>query len=174
MKNNERQFIILVLITLVIVLSFIFNFIPGKEIAGNLLVFSGSMFAILPVAFILIGLFEVWVSKETIEAQMGKNSGIKGYLWAIVLAGPTAGGMYVSFPVAYALFKKGANLKVIFFYVGCVALCRIPMTLIEASFLGIKFTFLRLAFALPLVLISSMLLGSYLQKQKYKITIKNI
>jgi len=169
MKKNIRQFIILTGIILLMIFSFVFDLQAGKEISGNLFSFSGTMLTILPVAFILIGLFEVWISKETIEAQMGKSSGIKGYLWALVLAGPTAGGMYVSFPVAYTLYKKGASLSVIFFYVGSVALCRIPMTLIEASFLGIKFTFLRLIIAIPLVLISSILFGSYLKKKGYKI-----
>lgn len=167
-KKNVRQFVVLTGLILFILFSFIFNLKSGKEIARNFFSFSGTMLAILPVAFILIGLFEVWISRETIEQQMGKKSGIKGYLWAIVLAGPSAGGMYVSFPVAYALYRKGSSLSVVFFYVGCVALCRIPMTLIEASFLGIKFTFIRLFTAVPLVLISSFLLGEYLTKKKYK------
>jgi len=172
MKINIRQYIVLIAIFCLIALSYVIDLQAGQQIAANLLKFTGSMLAILPVAFVLIGLFEVWISRETIEQQMGRTAGIKGYLWAIVLAGPSAGGMYVSFPVAYALFKKGADLKVIFFYVGSVALCRIPMTLIEASFLGLKFTFIRLVTAIPLVLISSILLGRYLNAKNYKMPTK--
>jgi len=172
MKIALKQQVILFLLVLGILLSYYFNFKPGIEIVTNLKSFVVNMLLILPVAFVLIGLFEVWVPKETIERQMGQGSGIKGYLWAIVLAGPSAGGLYVSFPVAYALYKKGADLSVIFFYVGSVALCRIPMTLIEASFLGFKFTILRLFLAIPLVFISSIILGSSLKKNGYRIETK--
>lgn len=169
--NKKIQYILIFVgFTLFMAASHLLGFEAGQSITHNFLYFSGSMLGILPVAFVLIGLFEVWISRETIEQQMGRSSGFKGYLWAIVLAGPTAGGMYVSFPVAYALFKKGADLRVIFFYVGSTALCRIPMTLVEASFLGLKFTLLRLLIALPLVLFSSMLVGSYLQKKGYQIS----
>ncbi|ETR67135.1 MAG: hypothetical protein OMM_11917 [Candidatus Magnetoglobus multicellularis str. Araruama] len=70
------------------------------------MMFSKTMLTILPVAFVLIGLFDVWVPKEVIESHMGMGSGIKGYLWAILLAGLTVGGIYVAFPVAHALHKK--------------------------------------------------------------------
>jgi len=43
------------------------------------------------------------------------------------------------------------------------------MTIFEASFLGIKFTAIRLFVSLPLVIISSVLLGNYLNKRNYKI-----
>jgi hypothetical protein len=44
------------------------------------------------------------------------------------------------------------------------------MTIFEASFLGVKFSAIRLLVAIPLVIITSMLLGDYLTKRKYKIT----
>ena len=127
------------------------------------------MLKILPCAFILIGLFEVWVKRGTVEKHLGKESGIRGYLWGVLLAGTTVGGVYVAFPVAYSLYRKGARLSVIFTYIGASALCRIPMSIFEASFLGIKFTLIRLFVSLPLVIVSSMLLGKYLSKRSYKI-----
>ena len=117
-----------------------------------------------------IGLFEIWVKRETIERHFGERSGIKGYLWGILLASTTVGGLYVAFPVAYSLYNKGAKLGVIFTYIGASAICRIPMTIFEASFLGVKFSAIRLLVAIPLVIITSMLLGDYLTKRKYKIT----
>ncbi len=127
------------------------------------------MLKVLPCAFILIGLFEVWVKKETVEKHLGEKSGAKGYLWGIILASTTVGGLYVAFPVAYSLYSKGAKLGVIFTYIGASAICRVPMTIFEASFLGIKFTAIRLLLAIPLVIISSMLLGDYLRKRNYRI-----
>ena len=43
------------------------------------------------------------------------------------------------------------------------------MTIFEASFLGIKFSAIRLLVAIPLVVITSILLGDYLGKRNYRI-----
>ena len=153
-----------------VLLSFAIGFDAGKRIGNNFIIFSVEMFKILPCAFVLIGLFEVWVRKETIERHFGERSGIRGYIWAILLAGTTVGGLYVAFPVAYSLYNKGAKLDVVFTYIGASAICRIPMTIFEASFMGVKFSAVRLFVSLPLVVASSILLGNYLTKRGYGIT----
>ena len=164
------KIIVLVTYLFLIAVSFITGFRPGKEIGLNFITFSIEMLKILPCAFILIGLFEVWVRRETIERYFGGKSGIEGYLWAVLLSGTTVGGLYVAFPVAYSLFNKGAKLSVIFTYIGASAICRVPMTVFEASFLGIKFSLIRLFVSLPLVIISSMVLEGFLAKRGYRIS----
>ena len=149
--------------------SLVLGFEPGKAIGNNFVSFSVAMLKILPGAFLLIGLFEVWVKRETIEKHLGERSGVRGYIWAILLAGTTVGGIYIAFPVAYTLYSKGARLSVIFTYVSAAAICRIPMVIFEASFLGIKFTVIRLFVSLFLVIVTSMLLGNYLAKRHYQI-----
>ena len=153
-----------------LVVSLVIGFEPGKEIGTNLGTFALEMVKVLPCAFILIGLFEVWVKKETVERHLGKESGIMGYLWALLLAGTTVGGLYVAFPVAYSLYSKGAKLSVIFAYIGASAICRVPMAIFEASFLGVKFTTIRLLVSIPLVILTSKLLGDYFAKRNYQIT----
>ncbi|GAF77966.1 unnamed protein product [marine sediment metagenome] len=153
---------------LFLIVSFVFGFNPGKEIGYNFISFLVYMLKILPCAFILIGLFEVWVKKEIIEKHLGEESGIRGYIWAILLAGTIAGGLLVAFPIAYSMYNKGAKLSVIFTYIGAAAICRVPMTMFEASFMGVKFTAIRLLVSLPLVIITSILLGNYLSKRNYK------
>jgi len=54
-------------------------------------------------------------------------------------------------------------------YIGAAAICRVPMALFEISFMGVKFTTIRLLVSLPLVIITSILLGNYLNKRNYKI-----
>lgn len=154
---------------LFLIVSLVLEFNPGKEISYNFGSFSLDMLKILPGAFVLIGLFEVWVKRETIEKHFGEESGIRGYFLAILLASTTVGGLYVAFPVAYSLYSKGAKLSVIFTYIGAAAICRIPMAIFEASFLGIKFTAIRWLVSIPLVIVTSMLLGNYLSKRNYKI-----
>lgn len=152
-----------------VVFSFLFGYNPGKQIGHNFASFTLEMIKLLPFIFILIGLFDVWVKKEFIEKHLGKDSNFLSYLWAILLAGPIAGGLIAAFPVAYSLFQKGAKMSVIFTFISAAAVCRIPMTLFEASFLGIKFTMVRLLVSIPLVVVSSILLGNFLNSRDYKI-----
>lgn len=168
-KKDIIRLVIMLCYGLFLIISVILGYEPGKEIGKNFISFVFFMVKILPCAFILIGLFDVWVKKETVEKHLGENSGIKGYLWMILLAGTTVGGLYVAFPVAYSLHKKGATLSIIFTYIGAAAICRIPMAIFEASFLGIKFTLIRLLVSLPLIILTSIMLGSYLSKRGYKI-----
>ena len=128
-----------------------------------------SMIKILPCAFILIALFEKWCHRDTVVKHLGSNSGMKGYFLALLLGSMTIGGLFVAFPLAYSLQRKGASLKVIFSFLGFAGVCRIPMTLFEASFLGIEFTIIRLCTAIPIMLAAGILLGRYLEKQDYVI-----
>ena len=145
-----------------LLISWVFDFAPGITIGNNFYDFIMSMLKVLPFAFILIGLFEVWIKKETVEKYFGNASGYKGYIWAIILSSTTVGGVYVAFPVAFSLYSKGAKLSIVLTYIGSSALTRIPMTIFEASFLGIRFSIIRLLVSIPLVIISSILIGNSL------------
>jgi uncharacterized membrane protein YraQ (UPF0718 family) len=170
MKRNTFITILLIASYFIFLgVSWLAGFNPGQQIGHNFAIFSVAMLKILPGAFILIGLFEVWVKREMVERHLGEKSGFRGYLWAILLSATTVGGLHLALPIAYTLGSKGARLSVIFTYLGAAAICRIPMTIFEASFLGIKFTAVRWLVSLPLVIIASMLLGNYLSRRRYKI-----
>ncbi len=169
MQNKHIKALAVAIYFVFILSSFVIGFNPGKQIGHNFISFSVEMLKLLPCAFILIGLFEVWVKKESVEKHLGKDSGMLSYIWIILLAGTTVGGLYVAFPVAYSLCKKGAKLSIIFTYIGASAICRVPMTIFEASFMGIKFSLIRLIVSIPLVILSSIWLGNYLEKRNYKI-----
>jgi len=150
--------------------SLITGYETGRGSAESLLLFLKEMGMVLPPAFILIGLFETWVPRAVVERHLGAKSGALGYVWAFLLAGTTVGGLYVSFPVAYALHRKGARLGVIFAYVGLSGICRVPMTLFEISFLGAKFTLIRYLVGVPLIVLFSDLLGRALEKRGYALS----
>lgn len=158
-----------VLFALFIAASLIFRIEFGQIAAGHFLDFGSEMIKIVPFAFILIGLFEVWVPTHVVERHLGEQAGLRAHLWAILLAGTTVGGLYVAFPVAATLQRKGARLAFLFTYIGASGVCRIPMTLFEASFLGLEFTLIRYMVSVPLIILSSELLGSYLQHRSYQI-----
>ena len=152
-----------------IAISFVFDIESGKEIGLNLWSFLFSMITIFPCAFILIGLFEVWMKRETIEKHLGTDSGVVSYMWALILAATNVGGLFVAFPVAYTLFHKGARLSVIFTYIGAAAVCRVPMTVFEASYMGVKFSVIRFVVSLPLIIISSVVIERMLTSRNYTI-----
>ncbi|HMB00710.1 MAG TPA: permease [Spirochaetota bacterium] len=169
MKKKILFFLSLPVYLLFAVYSYQTDYKAGIKAVENLLSFSGHMLLFLPFAFILIGLFEVWIKRQTVEQYLGRSTGFSAYLLAVALAGTTVGGLYMAFPLSYSLFKKGAKLGVIFTYLSAACICRIPMTVFEASFIGIKFTIVRFIISLPLVIVSSALLGNYLEKKNYRL-----
>ncbi|MGB9629843.1 MAG: hypothetical protein ACPL6D_14400, partial [Thermodesulfobacteriota bacterium] len=59
--------------------------------------------------------------------------------------------------------------SIIFTYISASAICRVPMAIFESSFMGIKFTAIRFLVSLPLVIITSIWLGDYMEKRNYRI-----
>lgn len=171
MKKSLWFFILfLVLLGTLIGASYIWDIGWGYLAGANLWANLWEMLKIVPPSFILIALFDVWVKREHVESQLGTSSGIRGYLWAVLLAGVSVGGVYVMFPLAASLHRKGASLRIVFAYLGFAGVCRIPMMLFEASYLGPLFTVLRLTTAIPLAGLLGALLGAALEKKQYKIS----
>ncbi len=141
----------------------------GMAVWGNFTKFALTMLKLLPPAFVLIGLFDVWVSRETVEQNFGHASGMGKYFWSVLLAATTVGGTFVAFPVAHALHAKGARYSAILAYMSSASLVMVPMTIIEASILGIKFSVVRLLVSVPLVILSSSLMGRYLERRGYQL-----
>lgn len=106
------------------------------------------MISIIPPIFILLGLLDVWVKRETMIKYMGENSGILGVTIAFLLGSAAAGPLYAAFPVAVVLLKKGSKLSNVLIMIGAWSTTKIPMLLFEASSMGIKFMFIRLIFDL--------------------------
>jgi len=157
MKNyfNKFKFDILILIAfaLFILFSYILKFADGIKIKDNFLEFLIEMMSFIPLMFILIGLFDVWVPKESIEKYINKDSGFSGTILIIILAMLQAGPLYGAFPTAYVLWKKGCSIRNIFIYLGAFSTLKLPMIGFEIGFLGIKFSIMRTLITLPIFII---------------------
>ncbi len=160
----KRNLIIFGGFALFLIVSAILKFQPGIEIQQAFLNFSWALVKVVPFAFILIGLFEVWIPKKTVEKHLGEKSRFKGYFWSIVLASTTVGGLFVALPVAGTLAKKGARSGILLTYLGMATICRIPMTVFEATFVGVKFTLIRYLVSVPLVIIAAEIMAIMLPK----------
>jgi len=167
LKKYKFDFSVIIVFTLFTGYSLFFHFVPGIEIfKKNFWAFSKEMIIALPVMFILIGLFDVWVSKEKVQKHIGKSSGIKGVLLVMLLAFVQAGPLYAAFPVAYVLKKKGTSSVNIFIYLSSYSMAKVPMLTFEIGFLGLKFSLLRLILSVPVFIVVGIFMGKYFDKHK--------
>src|SRR6056297_3836831 len=169
MKKRIRDYSVFIIFIAFVGISYLIDLNLGQKMGKNFYIFAKDMVLILPPAFVLIGLFDVWVSRKTVENSFGKKSGIMKYIYAIGLAATTVGGTFVAFPVANALYRKGAEYDSIITYVTAASLFMIPMSIMEASILGIKFTVLRLGLSIPLIIISANILKFIFNKNNYSL-----
>ncbi len=103
------------------------------------------MAMVIPPIFLILGLLDIWVPRETMVRLMGEKSGWKGAALGFVLGSAAAGPLYGAFPVARVLLKKGASLRNVFILVGAWSTTKVPMLLFEAKSMGLRFTLTRLA-----------------------------
>ncbi len=108
--------------------------------ASNLL----EMLSVVPPIFLLLGLMDVWIKRETMVKHMGEDSGLKGVLLAFFIGSAAAGPLYAAFPVAAVLMKKGAKFTYVLIMLGAWSTTKLPLLLFEVSSMGPKFTLLRL------------------------------
>ncbi|HSQ35873.1 MAG TPA: permease [Candidatus Binatia bacterium] len=152
-----------------IAFSSLLPFAPGIGIGRNFRLFFLEMAAILPLMFILIGLFDVWVPREKIMRHLGPEAGAMGILWVVLLAMLQAGPLYAAFPVAALLWKKGCSVRNVFVYLGAFSTLKIPMLAFEVGFLGWKFSLLRALFSFPVFIAIAFLLAAHLQNRKFEV-----
>lgn len=107
------------------------------------------MVAVLPPVFILLGLLDVWVERETMITLMGEKSGFIGIAVAFLLGSAAAGPLYVAFPLAGVLLKKGCRFSNVLIFIGAWSTTKIPMLLFEATAMGWRFMALRFLVDIP-------------------------
>jgi uncharacterized membrane protein YraQ (UPF0718 family) len=113
---------------------------------------------ILPPVMVLMGLLDVWVPRQMVETHLGHDAGLRGAGFAILLGTAAAGPLYAAFPIAISLRNKGARLANVVIFLGTWAAIKIPMIIMESSFIGLRFALLRLMFTVPCVLAAGYLI----------------
>jgi len=102
------------------------------------------MALVIPPIFVILGLLDVWVPRETMIRFMGPGSGVRGVVLAFILGSAAAGPLYGAFPVAQLLLRKGASFRNILVLIGAWSTTKIPLVLFEASSMGVRFAMTRL------------------------------
>jgi uncharacterized membrane protein YraQ (UPF0718 family) len=167
MKSVKRYktFIILLVVNLILLAIYPTLGIESFKITGKNII---EMISIIPPIFVLLGLLDVWVKKETMMKYMGQDSGLKGVLLAFLLGSAAAGPLYAAFPVAGILLKKGSKLSNVLIFIGAWSTTKIPLLLFEASAMGVKFMVLRFALNIPVIAFIAIITEKILKEEEKK------
>jgi len=116
------------------------------------------MMIILPAVMIIMGLFAVFIPSETVVKYLGKTSGIKGVALSIFIGTLPTGPLYIAFPMAATLLKKGARVSNIIVFLSAWACIKIPQEMVEFQFLGGEFMLLRLILTVVFVIFMGLII----------------
>ena len=152
--KNYKLFLSLIIINFLLIIFYPTTGSKSIKISIESLI---EMFIIVPPIFLLLGLFDIWVPRETIIRLMGEKSGLLGVSLALLLGSFSAGPLYAAFPVAAVLMNKGSKFSNILIFIGAWATTKIPMLLFEAGSMGWPFMLTRLAINIPGVFIMAYL-----------------
>lgn len=136
MKKNK--FLMLAISGLIILTIIDINLtkIALKNSYSNLI----NMLLIVPPIFLLIGLFDVWVERETVIKLMGEKSGVKGMALAFFLGAFSAGPTIAAFPVAMIMIRKGAKYSNVLFFLMVWSSLKLPIVFYQITTIGLKLT----------------------------------
>lgn len=145
-----------------------FNWEVGQKVVETTIYQLREMVLVIPPIFILLGLLDVWVPKETMVKFMGEKSGFKGILLALFIGSAAAGPLYGAFPVAAVFMKKGVKFTNILIFLGAWSTTKIPMFLFEVASLGPVFAITRLLVDIPGIIIIAYLLAAAMPKAEIR------
>lgn len=120
----------------------------------------------IPPIFLLLGLLDVWVPRETIIRHLGEHSGIKGMVLSIFLGAAAAGPLYGAFPVAAVMMKKGARFSNIILFLEAWSTLKVPMFLFEMSALGLEFALTRWVTSLLGIILMTMIIDRLITREE--------
>ena len=126
------------------------------------------MLFIIPPIFVLLGLLDVWVPRESMVKYMGEGSGLRGVLLSLFIGSAAAGPLYAAFPVSAVFMKKGVGFSNIMIFIGAWSTTKIPMVLFEFESLGKAFALTRLIVDVPGIIIIALLLNKLGSREEIK------
>ena len=169
-RSAKRDWIVLlggVVVTAALLAVFTKQRVPALSALQD---FSLQMFSIIPAVMILMGLFSAWVSKEQVLKFLGSEAGVKGAVLAFLFGAFPTGPLYIAFPLAAVLRKKGVSNANLIIFLSAWACIKIPQEMVEWQFLGLHFMLARLALTIVLVILMAFLIEIILTHQRANVT----
>lgn len=166
MKEIVKRYRVFFIVLFAMILLLIFNHQLGFKALSITANSIKEMLLVIPPIFVLLGLLDVWVPRETMIKYMGEGSGIKGIILAIFIGSAAAGPLYGAFPIAAVFMKKGVKFMNILIFIGAWSTTKIPMFLFEMAALGNKFAVSRLLIDIPGIIIIALILTKTVSKKE--------
>ncbi|MCD6176271.1 MAG: permease [Candidatus Cloacimonetes bacterium] len=165
-KSSKKGFLFLGLV--IVGFALITILVPEKSplILQTSFDYFKQMAMVFPAVLILMGLFTVWVSKEFVMTHLGESSGIKGIAVAFFLGAIPTGPIFIAFPMAQALHKKGASYTNIVIFLSAWACIKIPQELMELQFMGAKFMLARLGMTTVFITLMGIIINKLMNTEK--------
>lgn len=165
MKELKRYRFFFVLLLGLFLLTFINQSLGWRalQLTGNSIL---DMLLLLPPVLLFVGLLDQWVKKETLMKYMGEKSGMYGILFSLLLGGIAAGPLYVAFPIAALLLKKGASIRYIVFFLGVWTTAKLPILVYEFSSFGATFTLIHIGFGLVFFYIMGLIFERFYDQEE--------
>ena len=132
------------------ILLFVFDFTNAKHALYEGLDVLKMVLPIILIVFFLMGLLNITVDKEKISRHFGKESGVRGWFYAVAAGILSHGPTYVWYPFLQNLREHGAKDSLVFAFLYARSI-KIPWIPLMISYFGLAFT---LFFSLYIVLAS--------------------
>ncbi len=164
MKSGIKTYIFEILIAILyIALAFLYpNKVGAAFLEGMHLILN-----LLPI-FLCVMFFSsflgVFLSPKTVQKFMGKKSGLKGIVLAVLFGTVIVGPLWVLFPLYKTLLNKGARMAVVGAMVGAFAI-KTPWLPFGASLLGWPFISLTTILIFLYAIIQGYIMESVLSKK---------
>lgn len=161
-----KKYAIFIIASIVIILTYLWNNEIGLRAVDTVRLSFKEMIMVLPPIFVLLGLLDVWVPKDTMVRFMGEGSGLIGILLSFVLGSAAAGPLYGAFPVAAVFMKKGVKFSNILIFLGAWSTTKLPMILFEFASMGTKFALTRFLVNIPGILFIAYVVNKSLNEEE--------
>ena len=166
MKTLIKKYLFFIIGLFVMMIVLLINKEIGYKAVDTTLYSLKEMALIIPPIFVLLGLLDVWVPRDTMVKYMGEHSGLKGVVLSFIIGSAAAGPLYAAFPVAAIFMRKGVKFTNVLIFIGAWSTTKIPMFLFEMSSLGIKFALTRLLIDIPAIIIIANVLTRITPKEE--------
>lgn len=148
---------------------YIYAFTVAPERAANALQIGSSIFIsvilLIVSVFGLVGLLQVWISRELIVKLLGREGGFKGLLIATLCGTVLIGPAYIIFPLLMSLQKQGARWAVITIVLTSYAV-KVQMIPVEIGFLGWPFSLARALVTIALAIPTGLLVEALMERNR--------
>lgn len=171
--KHIKKYRVFVLASIVIMFLFFWNRELGLEAIDTVKFSFTEMITILPPIFILMGLLDVWIPKDTMSRFMGEESGFLGILLSFFLGSAAAGPLYGAFPIAAVFMKKGVKFTNVLIFIGAWSTTKLPLILFEIASMGSKFALTRFVVNIFGILIIANLVNKSLSKEEIQAIYEN-